>query len=330
MSTVFYPEQIREIVKTLDFSELIEQGFIAYSRGEVVVPPVGEMVFEKPPGDVHIKYGYIKEDHCFVIKVASGFYENYKLDLPSSSGVMLLFSQKSGLLESVLMDEGYLTNVRTAVAGQIAAKYLAPKDICGIGVFGSGLQARLQVEYLQSVTACRKIVAWGRDSKNLEQYRDEMQEKGYEVEITTDPAQLTSKCNLIITATPSCTPLITAEQLLPGTHITAMGSDTPEKQELACEILKQADIVVADSIEQCPVRGEISQALKVDMISEEDLLELGNVIANPDLGRTSDEQLTVADLTGVAVQDIQIAKAVHGALTASFEEQQGDMENGME
>lgn len=321
MTLVFYVDQIKEIVHTLDISEQLEQGFIAYSQNRVVVPPVGELVFQDPPGDTHIKYGYIKEDEYFVIKVASGFYENHKLDLPSSSGVMLLFSQRSGMLASVLIDEGYLTNVRTAIAGQIVAKYMAPKEICGIGVYGTGIQGRLQVEYLKSVSDCRKIVVWGRGKKNLDSYQSEMQAKGYTVETTTESEVVTRQCNLIITATPSCSPLIEADQLLPGTHITAMGSDTPEKQELESEILKRADIIVADSIEQCFVRGEIHKALGAGMIEQGRVVELGNVILNPSLGRTSEKQLTVADLTGVAVQDIQIAKAVYRAIQEASDQE---------
>lgn len=314
MSEIFYLDQIKEVVAELDVTGLIEEGFVAYSQEKVVVPPVGEMVFKNPPGDTHIKYGYIKDDDYFVIKIASGFYENYKFDLPSSSGVMLLFSQKTGRLECVLADEGYLTDIRTAIAGQIAAKYLGPKEVKAIGVFGTGIQGKLQVEYLQPVTDCKQVVVWGRTEEKLKEYKQNLESKGYSVETTTDSTAVTEQCNLIITATPSTTPLFQAEQLLPGTHITAMGSDTSEKQELACDILAKADRVVADSIEQCLVRGEIHKALTAGVLKKEVIVELGTVITSPELGRTSDQQLTVVDLTGVAVQDIQIAKAAYSAL----------------
>ena len=111
MTRIVNLEEIKEIVKKQDISSFIEQGFEAYSKGLVIVPPVGELIFDDPPGDTHIKYGYIKNDDYFVIKIASGFYENYKLDLPTGSGLMLLFSQKTGKLECILLDEGYLTDV---------------------------------------------------------------------------------------------------------------------------------------------------------------------------------------------------------------------------
>jgi ornithine cyclodeaminase len=301
-------------VDKLDLTKCIEDGFVAYSQGKVVVPPVGELIFEKPPGDVHIKYGYIKDDDYFAIKIASGFYENFKIDLPTSDGLILLFSQQHGTLVSILLDECYLTNVRTAVAGLVVAKYMAPSKIDCVGVFGTGVQARMQVEYLKSVLDCNDIMVWGRHRDNLGVYKRDMENLGYRVQTTQDPGEVTEKCRLIITATPSETPLIDISQIKPGTHITAMGSDTALKQELDPKILQTADIVVADSIEQCLTRGEISKALQAGLINKEGLIELGDVVAGLQNGRTSDAQITVADLTGVAVQDIQIAKAVHEAL----------------
>jgi len=311
---VFNLEQIKSIIGKIEITPIIEEGFVAYSQGKVVVPPPGELIFESPPGDTHIKYGYIEGDEFFVIKIASGFYENFKLDLPSSSGLMLLFSQKSGMLASILLDEGYLTNVRTAVAGRIAAKYLAPKDVTGIGVFGTGIQARMQVSYLETVTECRKVVVWGLPGDDFDGYKRDMEALGYHVITTLDSEDVTRNCNLVITATPARKPLIQANQVKPGTHITAMGSDTPIKQELDSKILEMADIVVADSISQCKMRGEIYKALQSGHLKEYKICELGDVITSSHLQRSSEAQITVCDLTGVAVQDLQIAKAVYKAL----------------
>ncbi len=314
---VFNLEQIKSVMEQIDITPFIEEGFVAYSQGKVVVPPVGEMIFENPPADVHIKYGYIKDDDYFAIKIASGFYENYKINLPTSDGLILLFSQRDGTLASILLDECYLTNVRTAVAGQVVAKYMAPSKIDCIGVFGTGVQGRMQVEYLKPVVDCRNIMVWGLPQDNFDTYKQDMKKLGFSVQTTRDAGEVTEKCRLIITATPSKTPLIDVKQIKPGTHITAMGSDTHQKQELDPKILQRADMVVADSIEQCLSRGEISKALQAGLVKKEDLIELGDVIAGRQPGRTSDEQITVADLTGVAVQDIQIAKAVHEALIQS-------------
>jgi len=314
MSEIYDLAQIKAVLENIDALSAVEEGFIAYSKGRVVVPPVGEMLFDCPPGDVHIKYGYILGDEYYVIKIASGFYENVKLKLPTCTGLMLVFMQITGELACILLDEGHLTNVRTAAAGAVVAKYLAPKNVRRIGIIGAGTQGRMQLEYLKPIVDCRDVVVWGMDQEELEAYKKDMEPFGFNIQTTLDTDEIASSCNLIVTATPSKTPLLKVEQIRKGTHITAMGSDTPEKNELEPEILRNADVVVADSISQCQSRGEISVALKAGLIEEKNLFELGNIIQDEKLQRSSDEQTTVADLTGVAVQDIQISKAVYEAL----------------
>jgi len=304
-------DQIKEILKSINIIPAIEQGFIAYSKGNAIVPPVGELLFKDPPGDVHIKYGYIVEDDYYVIKIASGFYENPKLNLPSSNGLMLLFSQKTGELLSILLDEGYLTDLRTAVAGAIAAKYLAPSKVNKIGIVGTGTQARLQLRLLQTVIQCKDVIVFGRDHNNLLRFQADMQNDGFKVHITQTSEDLASACNLIVTTTPSSLPVLLAQQIKKGTHITAVGSDTPHKQELDENIFSLADVIVADSIPQCMERGDISHAIRNKIISKNNIIELGNVISGVCKGRINDNQITIADLTGLAVQDIQITKIVY-------------------
>ena len=316
MTNIYNLEQIKKVLKNIDLISAIEEGFVAYSRGKVVVPPVGELSFEDPPGDTHIKYGYIIGDDYYVIKIASGFYENVKLDLPPGSGLMLIFKQKTRRLAAILLDEGYLTDLRTAAAGAVVAKYMAPSEVHRIGVLGAGTQGRLQVKHLESVVDCKDVIVWGISQEELAEYRKEMQSHGYKIETTLNIDDITASSNLIVTATPSKKPLLQADQIRKGTHITAMGSDTLDKIELDPKILGKADIVVADSISQSLLRGEIYQALKSGCLKKEDVFELGNVIINEELRRGSDDEITVADLTGVAVQDIQISKAVYKALTS--------------
>lgn len=311
MTQIISLDQIKKVLPKIDVTSAIEKGFVAYSKGNVVVPPVGELIFENPPGDVHIKYGYIKNDDYYVIKVASGFPENIKLGLSSSNGLMLVFKQSTGELACILQDEGYLTNVRTAVAGRIVAKYLAPKSVFRIGILGAGIQGRMQLEYLQSVIECKNVIVWGRHQDRLDQYKTEMEELGFSIQTTTAIDKVTSTCNLIVTTTPAKSPLIQFNQIQQGIHITAMGSDTHDKIELDPKVLQKADIVVADSIPQCLERGEIAHGLKAGLVDKERIVELGNIISDPQFGRTDDTQVTIADLTGVAVQDIQISKQVY-------------------
>ncbi|UCF04126.1 MAG: ornithine cyclodeaminase family protein [bacterium] len=305
-------DQIKEIVPSIDLIPAIEAGFTAYSAGEAVVPPVGELLLDR--GDVHIKYGYLEGDKYYVIKIASGFYDNPRIGLPSGNGLMLLFSQQTGELLSILLDEGYLTDTRTAVAGAIAAKHLAPRDIERIGIVGTGTQARMQLKHLASVSECRDVLVFGRGDEQLSRYKSEMEEHGFSIEVTRSTTDILQSCNLIVTTTASKEPLLEAIHVREGIHITAVGSDTPQKQELDSVILQKAGLIVADSISQCLERGEIHKAIEAGRISVNEVIELGNIIAGKVGGRTSEEQITVADLTGVAVQDIKIATAVYEAL----------------
>jgi ornithine cyclodeaminase len=304
---------IKKTLEGRDLLPVIEDGFAAYSEGHAVVPPVGELLLSNPPGDVHIKYGYISGGDYYVIKIASGFYENPRLGLPSGNGMMLLFDRRTGVPRCLLLDEGHLTDIRTAVAGAIAAKYLAPREVNRIGIIGSGVQARLQLRYLKGVTSCRDALIWGRTPRNLLLYQEEMSREGFSIETTTDANHVAAACNLIVTTTPATSPLLWNQAIREGTHITAVGSDTAGKQELDPHILQKASLVVADSIPQCLERGEISHAVNEGLLNMEDLVEIGSLVSGRRAGRTDERQITVADLTGVAVQDIQIARAVYEA-----------------
>jgi len=309
MPAIIKLKEIKAIVKNIDVIAAMQEGFIQYSNGNTVVPPVGELLFENPPGDVHIKYGYIKQNDFYVIKIASGFYENSKLGLPSSQGLMLLFSQKTGALKCILLDEGHLTNIRTAAAGALAAKYFAPKQLNAVGIIGTGTQAKMQLLQLQKSKPCKTVWLWGRNKDHTQQLKTALGEE-YEVHIATTCAEVAQNTNLIITTTPSETPLLKAADIKAGTLIIAVGSDTKDKQELESEILQKADLIIVDSIPQSKSRGEVYKATMAALITPEKVVELGQAIQQSNLQRTSENQIIVVDLTGVAVQDIMIASAV--------------------
>jgi ornithine cyclodeaminase len=303
-------KQIEQLVSIPAILEAVEQGFVAYSEGNTVIPPVAALHFENPPGDCHIKYGYARDGKYYVVKIASGFHDNPNLGLPAGNGLMLLFDKQTGAPLSILLDEGYLTDLRTAAAGCIAAKYLAPKNISCIGIVGTGGQAYYQLKLLSFVTKCRKVMIWGRNESKAKKLKDHPDLQEWEIEVAKDLAQLTADCNLIVTTTSSAKPLLFAHQIRPGTHITAVGADDVGKQELDPEIFAKADKVIVDSQSQCIELGDVSYAVKKGLIKKERLLELGEVIMNSSLGRTSESEITLADLTGVAIQDLQIAAAI--------------------
>jgi ornithine cyclodeaminase len=313
---------LREIRALVDVPQLIrdiEEGFRLYARGRVTVPPVGFLHFEDPPGDVHIKYGAVSDDEWWVLKVASAFYANPDAGLPSGDGAILVFSQKTGALELVLHDRGWLTDMRTAAAGAVAARHLAPSEVECIGIVGTGVQARMQLQLLRDVVHCDRCLVWGRSgpkaSAMVEELRGTDWVRAWGLDVDTAPTleRITAECRLIVTTTASRAPLFGADGVAPGTHITAMGSDDHGKQELDARLLGRADIVVADSRVQCVDHGECAPAVRDGQLAASSIVELGEVIDDPSRGRTHPDQITIADLTGVAIQDIQIAKMVAGA-----------------
>jgi ornithine cyclodeaminase len=310
VARIYSRAELQAAVHPAELIQAVEDGFAAYSRGEVVVPPVGHLDFEDPPGDCHIKYGYIRGDDAFTVKIATGFYRNPERGLPSSNGVVLVFSSRTGELLATLQDEGCLTDLRTAAAGAVAAKYLAPSNVECIGIVGAGTQARLQLEFLKEVTPCRRTLLWARSAERAASFQVE----GFQIEAVPTVAHLAARSQLIVTTTPARHWLIGADDVRPGTHITAVGADGGGKQELDPRLFAGA-LCAVDSRSQCAQFGDSSYAIDAGVIGSGDLIELGEMIQDRSLGRSNDAQLTIADLTGVAVQDIQIAKLALRRLT---------------
>lgn len=313
---VFHKAQIQKLLSLQTVLDYIEEGFVMYSKNEAMIPHEAILLFQKPPGECHIKWGYGKRGKYYVIKVASGFFENPSKGLPSRNGLMVLFDKETGATVCVLLDEGYLTDLRTGAAGCIAAMYLAPRKVECIGIVGTGNQAYFQLRMLQFATNCREVLIWGRDPAKAQKFCQNPDLKSFHMHVADSIDQLADKCNLIVTATSSPHPLLFAEQIRKGTHITAMGADLPSKQELDPHIFAKADRIVVDSRADCSEMGDVSHALKAGVIEPEKMHELGEVILNPSLRRTSDDQITVVDLTGLAALDLQIAIAAYERLSS--------------
>ena len=316
-SVVMNWDEIASLLSQINVHEAMKNAFIEYSKGNSEIPPVGELLFEDPPGEVHIKYGYIKGGSHYVVKIASGFPDNQKLKMKPGQGMMLLFDINSGLPRAILIDDANLTDLRTGIAGAISSQRLAIPSIDCASIIGSGVQARYQIRCLLDLLPIRSIKIWARNADKGNELINDLKHLNIKLEFIDDLELLVRESKLIITTTSSRKPLIKADWVQKGTHITAVGSDTPEKCELEPKLLSKASLIVADSIAQNKLRGEIHQALKANCVSENDLIELGELLDNKNVGRTDDQQITIADLTGVAVQDLVIAEAVYNAKARS-------------
>lgn len=311
---IFYRHQLDQFQETQKLFGYIERGFVNYSEGKVSVPPVGHLYF-KPSGDLHIKSASVDYGDYYAVKVAGFFPNNRHQGLASIQGMITLFSQKTGEPVAIFLDEGYLTHLRTAIAGAICAKYLAPKHIEAIGILGAGAQAHYQLKLLSHVTSCREVWVWAPRKEQLELFCRNPELNEFSIQIANSPKELAERCQLIVTTTPSTKPLLFASDIKPGTHLTAVGSDDPGKQELDPAILQKANHVIVDSRSQCFAYGETYCAIQAGLLQKEAVVELGEVIAGSQPGRLNDNEITVADLTGIGVQDLEIATAFFETLS---------------
>lgn len=308
---VLSEQELRKFVQ-LDMKviEKVELGFAELAAGKATVPPIMMLPVPEKNGEVDIKSAFIKGLPSMAIKIASGFFQNPDIGLPSQSGQMLVVSAETGFLQAVLLDNGYLTQVRTAAAGAIAAKYLAPDGVDTVGVFGCGVQARYQMEALMLVKPYKRLLMYSIDTEERKQafVKDMTDKLGIEVKSMPSGAELVAQCGIVVTTTPSRKGYFEADWVHPGLHITSMGSDAEDKQELKGGVFAKADIIACDLKTQSFRLGELRGAKEEGFVSEKTpVKEIGEIIRTGKTARTSASQVSICDLTGVGVQDTMIA-----------------------
>jgi ornithine cyclodeaminase len=317
--TILTEAELRRAVH-LDLTavSVVEKAFAALASGKVVMPPILSMAIPDANGEVDVKTAYIPGFEGFAIKVSPGFFDNPRIGLPSLNGLMILFSARTGQLLALLLDNGYLTDVRTAAAGAVAAKHLAPARVEIAGVIGTGVQARLQMQAAHLVRPFRQALVWGRDGAKAQACaRDIAAALGIPARFEPDPARLVAESQLVVTTTPAEKPVLKAEWLHPGLHVTAMGSDQSAKNEIEPAALVAADLYVADRVSQCEKLGELRSAIAAGLWTRGTPPELGEIVAGTKPGRASDAQVTICDLTGTGAQDTAIATHALGAAHAA-------------
>lgn len=309
--TILTEAEIRQCVQ-LDQAvlEAVADAFTRLAEGKAHMPPIMRVDVPEHNGEVDIKSAYLPGLDSFAVKMSSGFFDNAKLGLPSLGGLMILLSAKIGFPEALLLDNGYLTDVRTGAAGAIAASHLARPRIETVGVIGAGAQARYQVRALRLVRDFSRVLVYSHTPERVDNYAAEMsRELGLDVVKVSSAEAVVRDSDLVITTTPAKAPYLNADWLHPGLHITAMGADAEEKQELYPEVFSRADLIVCDRKSQVFRLGELHHAKAAGLVAEDDprLVELGDLTAGRRPGRQHDAQITIADLTGTGAQDTAIA-----------------------
>ncbi|TDL88037.1 ectoine utilization protein EutC [Meridianimarinicoccus aquatilis] len=308
--TILTETELRQLVP-LDIAavDCVEAAFRALDTGNVVMPPVLSMAIPEFNGEVDVKTAYVPGIDSFALKVSPGFFDNPAIGLPSTSGLMILFSARTGMLQSMLLDNGYLTDIRTAAAGAVAARHLAREDAHTAAILGAGTQARFQLQALCLVRPITQARVWARNPAAAHSFAAEQsQVLGIPVAAHDTAQTAVSGADVIITTTPATKPLLTAGWLAPGQHITAMGSDQHTKAELDPACLTRADLYVPDRLSQTRTMGELRTAIAAGLLANDTTFpELGAIVAGSAPGRTHPDQITIADLTGTGIQDTAIA-----------------------
>lgn len=295
-----------EIRRSLVYAEVIgcmREALLAQARGECETPMPMHLGIAPEAAEVHIKSSYRRGGRHFALKIAGSFPGNAGRGLSTSSGMMLLSSAETGEPVAFLADDGLLTDVRTAAVAAMAARELGRRD-SALGILGSGVQARLLALLHAEILPLESIWIWGRTADRAEACARDIRAAlpGRTVRVAASAAEVAANTRLIVTATASRAPLVAAGDIQQGTHISAVGADSPGKQELDPAILRRAGLILADSLRQCAKLGELQHA--------PDQIPRARGFTGEPLP-TAPEEITVADFTGLGVEDLYIAEYVY-------------------
>jgi ornithine cyclodeaminase/alanine dehydrogenase-like protein (mu-crystallin family) len=299
-----------DIIQLFDFAQAraaIFDAYVAAAEGRASMAAVGYLAFPAHHGECHIKAGHIHGAPLFVTKIATGFYDNPQAGLATSNGMMIAIDARTGAPFALLQDEGWLTDMRTAIGGAIASHALARPEAQQVLIIGAGIQARLQAECLARLRPHLSFSLWARDPARAVGTAAGLADMGLSAGVAPDLPGAVGAAEIIITTTPATAPIVMAGWVAPGTHITAIGADSPGKQELETALVDRADLLVCDLAIPSLDHGEFQHA------SRQDVTELGHILSGAAPGRPSDTAITIADLTGIAPQDIAITSAILAA-----------------
>ncbi len=311
--TILTEAELRSQVQ-LDLStiECVEQAFHALATKVVVMPPIMRLDIVEHNGEIDVKSAYIPGFESLAIKISTGFFDNPGIGLPSSDALMVLFDTRTGIIQAVLLENSFLTNLRTAAAGAIAAKYLSRANSRSAAILGAGMQADLQLEALTLVRDIETATIWARDRNKAEASAARLSKRlNLPVSVSDSVAAATADADIIVTTTPAHEPLLLTEHIKAGQHITAMGSDAEHKNEIDPRIFAMATYY-CDRLSQVQKLGELHHAITSGVVDAATTFpEIGQVIAGKAPARADSTEITLCDLTGTGIQDTAIATLAH-------------------
>ena len=303
--------EIASLLNLDEYISVVEQAFKLYAEGRTL--GTGLLHINARDGEFHIKAGGLDLGRSyFGLKVNGGFFQNQaRFGLPNIQGAIYLADAEHGS-PLALMDSREITIKRTGAATAVAAKYLARADASVVTICGCGVQGRIQLEALSRVLPIKQAFAFSRNPDKALSFAEDMQAKLKIIVLpVTDLQCAVSGSDVCITCTPSKRYFLRKEYVSPGTYISAVGADSPDKQELEPALLASSKLVV-DILDQCEHVGELHHGIAAGLMTRESVhAELGEIIAGKKPGRTSEKEITIFDSTGTALQDVAAAAAVY-------------------
>lgn len=298
-------EDVEKVVSMKEAIEAVEEGYRAFNSGKVMQPDFIAMPFEAPRGELDFKAGYYSGSEIISLKASSGGYVNNpdEYGLPAGMNTVLLWDARNCALLCI-MDGGYITGYRTGAAGAISVKYLARKNAETVTSIGTGNQARNQIRAISKVMKIKEIHAYDAFEASMAKFKEDI-EKELSIPVILEKTKQAAveKADILVTTTRGKGEVVDASWVKPGTHIVAIGTDMKGKQEFDPEVFRGAKIV-NDSIAQCIGRGETQHPIEKGIIKKEDIYaEIGEIALGEKSGRTNDEEITIFDSTGMAIQD---------------------------
>jgi ornithine cyclodeaminase len=311
---VITADTLRGTVAPLDLVDATLEAFVAVTEGRMRTTA---NVLDLDDGDVHVKAASEVGGEIYTVKLASLIPSNRDRGLPPGGGAIVVCSAVTGTPLALLIDDHYLTDARTAVAGAVSCDLLARPDAASVAVLGSGEQARLQVITLAGLRRIERVAVWARRSEAAEDAAAALRRAlGDDVTVAavSTVRAAVETADVVITATASLEPLIEAEWLRPGQHIAAIGADDDRKHELTTACFARADRIVVDLRAQTSAKAELAKAIAEGAVRADEIVEMGELIAGSAPGRVSDDEITIAKLSGLAAQDLAAAKVVASRL----------------
>ncbi|GAB1818748.1 ornithine cyclodeaminase family protein [Herbidospora sp. RD11066] len=284
----------------------VRDAMIAHAHGRTTVPPPLHLLFPDADGDCHVKAGWVTGTPDFTVKIATGFYRNPAVGLSTNQGLVCVVSARTGEIRAILDDRGLLTAWRTAAVGALVTHAMARSDAVTLAVFGTGEQARLQVEWLARLRPIDTVLVHGRSRDRTRSLCEAFHALGlYARPASADEA---AGADMIVTATPATAPVLRADDVRAGAHVTGIGTDMPHKNELPPALFARAALIATDDHRQCLDHGDFGHAVRAGATTETGDTPVGLLLETP-VERPADA-ITVADLTGVGALDAALASAV--------------------